>query len=333
MVTSMKALVTGATGLIGSHLVETLIARGCEVRALVRGRSVAAFLNAPGVEQVEGELRDADSIVRAAAGVDVVFHVAALVGEWGAARDFHEVNVRGTENVIAACEKAGVARLVAVSSSSVHGYRDFNGDNEDAPMKKDGILYSDSKVDAEKMVWAAHEAGRVRAATVRPVMVWGPRDRAFFTKVLRALKSRMFAYVGGGRRIIGLAHVRNVCDVLYRAATMDAAVGQAFLVTDGCKTTMRDIVETLCREFNLPGPLLNLPIPAARAIGAAAEYTARSLSAKKAPLMTRMGMGIMSINMNFDISKSKNVLGYAPEYRFPDALPEYAAWAREQGIL
>ena len=260
MVTLMKALVTGATGLIGSHLVETLLERGCEARALVRSRGGAAFLNAPGAEQVEGELRDADSLARAAAGVDVVFHVAALVGEWGAARDFHEVNVRGTENVIAACERAGVDRLVAVSSSSVHGYRDFNGDNEDAPMKKDGILYSDSKVDAEKLVWAAHEAGRVRAATVRPVMVWGPRDRAFFTKVLLALKSRMFAYVGGGRKIIGLSHVRNVCDVLYRAATSEAAAGKAFLVTDGCRTTMCDIVEALCREFNLSKPFLNLKL-------------------------------------------------------------------------
>lgn len=329
----MKALVTGATGFIGSHLVETLLERGCDVRALVRSKSGAPFLNKEGVEQVVGELGDAASLARAASGVEVVFHAAALVGEWGTAREFHEVNVLGTENVIAACEKSGVARLVAVSSSSVHGYRDINGNNEDAPMKKDGILYGDSKVDAEKAVWAAHEAGRVRAAAVRPVMVWGPRDRAFFTKVLLALKSRMFSYVGGGRKVIGLSHVRNVCDVLYRAAVMDAAAGRAFLVTDGCKTTMRDIVEALSREFGVPKPLLNLPVPAARAIGAVSEGAARAMHAKKAPLMTRMGMGVMSCNMYFDISNARQVLDYAPEYGFPGSLPQYAEWVREEGIL
>jgi nucleoside-diphosphate-sugar epimerase len=78
---------------------------------------------------------------------------------------------------------------------------------------------------------------------------------------------------------------------------------------------------------------LNLPIPAARAIGAASESAARALGAKKAPLMTRMGMGIMSCNMYFDNSKARRVLDYTPEYSFPGALQQYASWVRAEGII
>jgi nucleoside-diphosphate-sugar epimerase len=323
----MKALVTGATGFIGSHLVDVLLERNWEVRAMARRSSAFDNLeNAGGAETVLGDVRDPDSLRSAAKGADAVFHCAALVGEWGAPRDYHEINVTGIRNMIDAARAAGVARFIHVSSVAVHGNEGHRDTTEDAPIRKSGVLYNDSKAEAETLLWAAHEQGRIRATAIRPVMVWGPRDRVYFPKMINALRHRMFVYIGSPGNIVGLAHARNVADIIARAAESDAAIGQAFTAADGCRTTVRDIVEALCAELNLPRPFLTLPYRLARAIGAASEAVGHAMNRKTAPLMTKMGMELMGNNLWFSIEKARRVLGFEPQRRFPDHLPEFLEW-------
>ena len=323
----MKALVTGATGFIGSFLVEELLARNYEVRAMVRDTSSLANLpNAAAAERVKGDVRDPDSLRRAVRGADIIFHCAALVGEWGAPRDYQAINVTGMENMINAAEDAGVARFIDVSSVAVHGNEGHDRSTEGAPVRKTGVLYNDSKVDAERLVWHAHEQGRIRATTIRPVMVWGPRDRVYFPKMIHALRRRMFVYMGSPDNIAGLAHVRNVVDVIVRAAETRTAQGEAFIAADGCDTSVRDIVETLCRQLDLPRPLMTVPYGLARAMGAASEALGHAVNKKSAPLMTKMGVELMGNSLSFSIDKARHVLGYDPQYRFPDHLPEFLDW-------
>ena len=322
----MKALVTGPTGFIGSHLVEVLAGGGWDVRALVRGTSDTSLLDEQGIEKAVGDVRDADSFTEAAKGMDAVFHAAALVGEWGDPKDFYDINVKGMKNAIDAADAAGVPRFVDVSSTSVHGYEGFDKDTEDLPYRKTGVLYSDTKMEAEKLVWAAHAEGRIQATTVRPCMVWGPRDRAFMTKVIFSCRSGMFAYINGGDHIVGLAHVRNVCDIIKRAAENEDAVGKAFIATDGCDTTVRQMTEKLCEEVGVKKPRMSIPYPVAKFIGSASEGFFRMIGAKKSPMMTRMGVAVMGNNLSFDISRAKKVLGYEPQYRFPQGLGTFLEW-------
>ena len=326
----MNALVTGATGFIGATLVEMLAARGDHVRALVRRTSKTDALEQHGAELVYGDVRDPDSLRAAAEGVNVIFHSAALVGEWGSPKDYHAVNVQGMSNMLAAAERAGVPRFIDVSSVAVHGNVGHDRSTEDAPMKPSGVLYSSSKYHAEKLLWEAHAQGRVAASAVRPVMVWGPGDRAFMPKLIVMLKKRMFSYIGDGRTIIGLAHVRNVCDVLLRAADNPAAEGKAFIVHDGTDHTVRDVVETLCRELDLPRPKMSMPYGLASVLGAASEWLGHLMRAKSAPMLTKMGVEIMGNSLWFDISRARSVLGYEPQYKFPDHLPEFLDWYKKE---
>jgi nucleoside-diphosphate-sugar epimerase len=325
----MKALVTGATGFIGSHLVDVLLERNCEVRAMARTTSARCTL-ARGAQTVIGDVRDPGSLTKAAQGVDIVFHCAAHVGEWGAPGDYYDINVTGMKNMIDAAAAAGVARFMDVSSVAVHSNHNHDHSTEDALIRKSGVLYNDSKVDAEKLVWAAHEQGRIRATTIRPVMVWGPRDRIYFPKMIHALRKRVFAYMGSPDSIAGLAHVRNVVDIIVRAAENEDAVGQAFIAADGCETTVRDIVEALCAELNLPRPLMTLPYGLARTLGAASETLGHAFHVKKAPLLTKMGVELMGNNLSFSIEKAKRVLGFEPQHRFPESLPGFLEWYQNE---
>ncbi len=129
-------LVTGATGLLGSHIVEQLCQRGRPVRALVRSTSDTTWLETMPVEIVCGDVTDAQSISRAVQGVKVVYHAAARVGDWGPWHEFQRITIDGTENVISAAERAGVQRFIYISSISVYGYVDGEGASfdETAPL-------------------------------------------------------------------------------------------------------------------------------------------------------------------------------------------------------
>lgn len=326
----MKALVTGATGFIGSHLVEVLTDNNWEVRVLVRENSNLRNLDGRNLDRVTGDVRDLNSVEKAAMGVDTIFHAAAMVGEWGAPKDYYDVNVTGMKNVIEAAAAEEVPRFIAVSSTSVHGNEGFNNSSEETPYVKSGILYNDSKVEAEQLVWRAHAEGRIRASTVRPCMVWGPRDRAFMPKIILSCRSRMFMYVNGGNHLAGLAHVRNVCDVIHRCAIKEEALGKAFIVTDGCDTTFRAMVETLCDELGLKKPRLSVPYGVAKAMGNFSENIYRRFHAEKAPLLTKMGVACIGNNLSFDITRARKILGYEPQYRFPLSLQPFLDWFKRE---
>lgn len=326
----MKALVTGATGFIGSHLVEMLGDRGWQVRALVRTTSDTVRLERLGAELARGDVRDRDSIAAALKGCDVVFHSAALVGEWGAPRDFFDINVTGMKNLIEAADETGVRRIIDVSTTDVHGFEDFKRDSEELPFRKSGTLYSDSKLEAEQLVWEAHVQKRISATTIRPAMVWGTRDPAFFTKIIDLLKRRRFIYIDGGRHIAGLTHVRNVCDAIIRAAETEDAVGKAFIITDGCETTHREIIEKLCDELGLKRPRFSISYSTAKALAAASESFFRRIGAKSTPMITKMGVACVGNDLSFDVSRAKKILGYAPKYKFPQSLPEFIEWYKSE---
>src|SRR5689334_3407224 len=128
----MKILVTGGGGFLGQVLCRQLKTRGHEVRAF--NRQHYAALDALGVQQVTGDLRSLESVLAAAQGCEAIIHVAAKAGAWGSLHDYYEINVRGTDHVLAACEFNGIDKLVYTSSPSVvHNGDDLNGVNESAP--------------------------------------------------------------------------------------------------------------------------------------------------------------------------------------------------------
>ena len=263
---SGRALVTGATGMLGSYIVERLLADGWAVRALVRrarGNGEPRWLDARRVERVPGSLEDRTSLIAAASGCDAVYHAAAAIGSGGTWSAYFRGNVEGTAHVVAAAEAAR-ARLVHVSSTAIYGrerYRDEPTD-ESVPLPELPVddVYGRSKQDAEALVLDAHARGRIWATVVRPPVMYGTRDRQFAPRIGPVLAKGFFPLIAGGRTTLSIAHAASVADGAVLAAGADAAGGRPYLLTNDYPVTVADLVR--CGAEGLGRPIWSPSVPA-----------------------------------------------------------------------
>jgi 2-alkyl-3-oxoalkanoate reductase len=329
----MLCFVTGATGFIGGRLVEALLEEGHEVRALVRDPAAAEQLRRPGVELVRGDLGHAAGLAGAVAGARRVFHCAGLVGDWLRTDDAQRINVEGTRALMSASAAVGVERVVYLSSLSVYGLGHHFGTDESAPLRYSGEAYIDSKIDAERMVRVY--AGRVGPEVVilRPGFVYGPGDRRFLPKLLDALARNQFVYIGDGSKLLNLSYVDDVARGMLLAASEPAATGQAYNLTDGTETSLRDFVEVLCGELGISAPTKRIPPPVAWAACRGAEALARARRAQEAPRLSRGRMRFLYYNQHYSGTRAARELGYEPAFTYREGLIPTLAWYREQGLL
>ena len=207
----MNALVTGGGGFLGGAIVRRLVARGDHVRSLSRRRYPE--LDALDVEQIQGDVADLNSTQSAVQGSDVVFHVAAKAGVWGPYADYHRANVVGTQNVVAACRKHGVRRLVYTSSPSVvFDGRDLEGVDESMPYPKQyDAAYPQTKAEAERFVLAANGADLATVA-LRPHLIWGPGDNHLIPRILERGRAGRLRRVGRANKLIDSIYIDNAAD-------------------------------------------------------------------------------------------------------------------------
>ena len=329
----MLCFVTGATGFIGGRLVDALVEHGHKVRVLVRQPAGSPQLHQAGVELVQGDLGDRGGLEEAVSGAERVFHCAGVVGDWLRHDDAQRINVEGTAAVLAACAAGGVERVVHMSSLAVYGLGQHRGTDESAPLRYSGDAYMDSKIDAERMVRVAADRDGLATVIVRPGFVYGPGDRRFLPKLLDALGRRQFAYVGDGSKLLNLSYVDDVARAMLLAACEPSAVGQAYNVTDGTETSLRQFVEGLCGELGIPAPTKRIPPPVGWAAAYAVEGLARARRATEAPRLSRGRMRFLYYNQHYSGEKAHRELGYRPQFSYREGIPPTLAWYREQGLL
>jgi nucleoside-diphosphate-sugar epimerase len=316
------AFVTGGSGFIGGRLIGRLVGEGWSVRGLARSDRSAAAVEERGAEPVRGDLGDPESLRNGARGCELAFHAAAEVGDWGSRADYERSNVEGTGNVIGACRAEGVRRLVHVSTEAVllAGQPLVNVD-ETAPLRPDSpVLYCSTKARAEQAVRAANGDG-LETVVVRPRFVWGPGDTVILPSLAQAVKSRRFSWVGGGNHRTSTAHVDNVVEGLYLAATRGAPGGLWF-VTDGEPVVFRDFVTRLLGTQGIEPPDRSTPPAVARAVAAACETLWRILPLGGRPPLTRMAIWVSALDCTIDISRARSELGYEPVRTIDDGLDE-----------
>ncbi|MGE5421761.1 MAG: NAD-dependent epimerase/dehydratase family protein, partial [Ignavibacteriales bacterium] len=173
----MKVMITGASGFLGSYIADNCLDEGDEVRTLVRTTSPLGYLRKyPGIQFCYGSLSDTESLEKATRGVDVVYHAAARSSDWGTYKMFEEANYIGTVNILNACQKNNVERLVYISSPSVvFDYKDEINISETYPYpKKFANHYSETKAKAEQLVLEANMPGGLTTVALRPHAIWGP---------------------------------------------------------------------------------------------------------------------------------------------------------------
>lgn len=311
----MKALVTGGGGFLGLFIVEQLLDSGSQVRVLCRGRY--ARLDELKVETVRGDIQDAEFVDSACAGIDAVFHVAAVPGIWGPWKMFHGINTQGTHNVLSACRKHGVKRLVFTSSPSVvFDGRDHVDADESLPYPKTFLShYPHSKALAEKAVLAA-DSDELSTCALRPHLIWGPRDTQLVPRLIRRAQSGRLRLVGDGKNVISMAYVENVAAAHLQAADRlergSPVCGQAYFINEPQPVDCGDWINTLLACAGLPPVQKRISAKTAYRIGAVFEGLYSALRIRSEPPMTRFLAGQLAASHSYSIEKAKREFGYSP---------------------
>lgn len=318
--------VTGGTGLVGSHAIEEALKRGHRVKALVRAGSDTRWLDQWGVEKVQGDLEDSESLLEGCEGADWVFNCAAKVGDWGTLEEFRRLNVRALGLLLDAAAAKGIRRFVHVSSLGVYEGRDHHGTDETVPPAVNALDgYTRSKIEAEELVLEYHREKGLAAAVVRPGFIYGPRDRTVLPKLLNALRSGRFRYFGSGDQLLNCIYVKNLVHAIFLAAESPGAVGEVFNVTDGEPVSKKRFVGSVARLAGLPEPRRRIPLWLARMLANLLERRAIRKGATEPPLVNKARYKFLGLNLDYSIEKARKVLGYRPPYPFDRGIAEAMA--------
>ena len=324
-------LVTGASGLLGSHIVEKLIAMGEPVRALVRPSSDTRLLDQWGVEKVPGDITAPQSLVEAMKGVQRVYHVAAQVGDWGPWERFVAVTIEGTGNMLEAARRAKIERFLHVSSISAYGHPDGEGMvlDESAPL---GVnlhkwsYYSRAKVEAEKLVWAAHNKGDVPATVVKPSWLYGPRDRASMPRLIRAIRAGKARLIGDGTNRLNLTYAGNEAEGCILAATSEKALGQAYNLSSDGTIQQREYINKIAERLRCPPVTRKVPYGVARGAAFLMELFGHALGRKKPPLVTRYSVWLIGRRCFFSSEKARRELGWKATVGYDEGIRLAVDW-------
>ena len=329
----MKILVTGATGLLGSHLVERLIARKYNLRILVRSTSDLHRLRGLGLELAYGDVRDYWAVREAVKDVDVVYHLAGVMRDWGPRRLFWDVNVGGTEYICRACVAEGVERLIHTSSVAATGMEDFPGvKNESAPLITKGHhVYCLSKAEGERVVRRYAREQGLKTTILRPSYIYGPRElNVGLYIVSRLLQKHFYLLPGNGRNYHQMIYVTDAARGM-ELALQERAIGETYILV-GPRTTAREIYSSLSRAMGRR-EVIYLPKIVGQALGLVLKATYTAIRAKRAPLLTPFRLGILVNNNAWDGSKAERELGFCYQVGLKEGMQSAVHWWRTHGHL
>ncbi|MBI3565339.1 MAG: NAD-dependent epimerase/dehydratase family protein [Elusimicrobia bacterium] len=327
----MRALVTGGGGFLGSAIARKLRERGDEVR--VFGRGSYPELEAIGIDTMRGDLADGDAVRAACEDRDVVFHVGAKVGLWGAYEDYFAANVTGTKNVLRACVEEGIGKLVFTGSPSVvFDGRDVEGWDETAPYpERFDSHYSRTKAQAEEMVLAANH-DRLATVSLRPHLVWGPGDRHLLPRMVARARAGRLYRIGEANKPIDTLYVDDAVEAHVLAAVqlspLSEIAGNAYFLSAGDPRPVWDIVDKMLAAAGLPPTRKSVPFGLAMSAAKACEASWRLLRVDTEPPLTRFLVSQLTTAHWFDISAAKRDLGWRPRVGIDEGMRRLAQWIR-----
>lgn len=328
----MNILVTGATGFIGSHLVEALVSKGHNVYGLVHNKEKAEFLENLGAKAVYGDLLDKNSLRLAVKDANAVFHLGAVLhATTKDKKTFYEVNVIGTKNLIEACSELGVKKFVHCSSVGVHGIIKNPPANESYSCKPT-TDYDKSKYEAEKLVHSFMQNTKMNIVIVRPAaIVYGPRDFSAMYGLFKAIQNKKFMIIGNGKNVIHTIYVKNLVNGMILAFENNNANGQTYILADETQTTIDDIRNVIAKTLKVKSNKMKLPKLLANLAAFVFEVLTRFINFD--PPLTFSRVSFLTSNRAYDISKAKKELGFKSLISLQQGIRETVDWYVKNGYL
>jgi len=331
----MKIFITGGSGFIGTNLALHYAGETHQVTVLAKQatdteRENAEDLRRAGVEVVCGDIRDRMLVERCCEGAEVVYHIAAAMREANISdRDFRDINVKATRQLLEVSKQAGVRRFVHCSSIGAMGWEMTKPANETSPCRPRDI-YQVTKRVAEDVCLDFWRTEGLPISIVRPADVYGPRDRRLL-KLFKGVQKGRFAMIGSGRNEHHMVFIEDLITGFVLASQVEAAVGQVFIVAGEEPVQLNCLVSLIARELGVGAPRLRVPLFPLQALAAVVEDACKPF--KIQPPLYRRRMDFFRTDYAFDISKAKQVLGYQPRYDLQDGLGRTLHWYREAGLL
>lgn len=326
----MKALMTGATGLLGRHLISALQERGDTIRVLVLPDDDASSLAQPNVTICWGDVREIETLLEPMRGVDTVFHLAGMMGVWRPLGEYRAVNATGAENVCLAALRLGVRRVVHVSSWTVYGTGRGRLMYENDAVMPDRDPYARTKAEGDQIVQRFIMRHHLPATIVRPGTFFGPGDHLHFGRIADRIRLGKAIIIGSGRNALPLVYVTDVVQGLLLAADSPKAIGQIYNITNDCPLTQEELLRVIAREVDGTFPRLHIPYPFLLTMAMAAERSAALGLPPRKPLITRFGVKLFGTDNRHAIDRARHELGYEPEVDLRDGLRLTATWYKQR---
>lgn len=318
-------LLTGASGFIGSHLAERLVARGDKVHALYRRENPPQALVSLGerygdmIRLYRADLGDRERIAKALEDVEAVIHAAALALDWGSMESFVRTNYLATAELLAASRQAGAKVFLYMSSAVVQGFGPHVNSTEEGPYYPLKYPYPITKKMAEDYALSRNEAD-FRVTAIRPCNVYGPGDRTSTYAMYKAILEGVFGYIGDGEALTCPIYIDDLCAGTLAALDSPRTAGQALLLTDGSKVSWKEYCRVMYEAVGSKKKPVGFPTPLAALSARIMCFGAKLLGVGKPPPLTSYRVDQASQDYHFSNSKARSLIGFSPEVFYEEGL-------------
>jgi nucleoside-diphosphate-sugar epimerase len=327
----MRVLITGATGLLGGHLIQELQQRGEDIRALVLPVENADRLEKQSVEVVRGDITDASTLGAAVKGVELIFHLAGMMGVWRPLADYRLVNVTGSENMYKAAQKASVRRYIHTSSHTVYGlgYGRFLTEND--ALRPDPDPYSLTKAEGDRLMRRLMLNSKIETVILRPGTFFGPGDRLHFGRMAQKMKDGKGVIIGRGDNALPFCYVTDVVQGFLLAAYHENAPGNVYNITNDHPLTQLEMFNAIADAVGGTRPTRHLPyLPIYYGSIVAEKVVARVTRTR--PIVTQLGAMMFGSDNRHSVEKARRELGYEPKVGLRTGIKLAAEWFNAGGM-
>lgn len=326
----MRIAVTGATGFLGQHITEKLLADGHDVRILARSEEKARPFRDRVSKIVIGDITDESALNNLVDDTEYVFHlVSNFRTASGPPESYTRINLDGTVKMLEAARSAGVKRFIHCSTIGVHGNVQSTPANEESPYCP-GDLYQETKMQAELACHKAMDRGGMEVVIVRPCSQYGPGDLRML-KMFRMLKKRTFFLVGACRENFHAVYIDDVVEGFMRAMNTPDIGGETFIIGGPEYVPLGEYIEIAANAVGAPPPYLRFPYWLFISAAAICEMLCVPLGIE--PPLHRRRVRFFKNNRAFSIEKARKMLGYEPKVSLDEGMRRTVAWYREEGLL
>ena len=326
---SARCVVTGGTGMVGSHVAEHLVAQGHQVTAVTRPGSDTQFLQSLGVTLAPCGFENAEDLARALNGADQVYHCASRVGDWGPWQIFEQQVVGVARKLRDACAKVGVGRVAHVSSITVYGHppKGLSTILENETLGRWPVwfdYYARAKAEAE-MLWKDYPGEYV---ILRPSWILGPRDRYPLPRLIRAFRRIYTPLIGNGENLINIIYAGDVAEGIVLAGQTPGVSGEAFHLSSEGEIKAREFADLLAKLIGGKGRTIFLPEWFIWSLASAVEFAGRLTAYPNPPILTRYAVRLMLRPCTFSTAKAAEKLGWRRKVSIPEGLEKSLEWIR-----